>query len=120
MSATIVLTPDLVQGERISSAVAWPAGMSTVTATGLLSNQDIAAATNALNSFAIDVSFDGGKTFQQGNNTPWVGNTLDRSGNPVPPSTNLSYDVAHLPTHVQVRIDSPGTLSIGASVEFSA
>lgn len=120
MSATISIVQDIYQGQKTGTAVAWPAGMTNCTATGLISNQDAANTATVLTSFGVDASFDDQKTWNPAAFGPYQGGQADpkNPGQFIMPAIEVGYEQSP-PTHVRASIDSPNSLSIGSSLSFS-
>lgn len=116
MSAITVLAQDLYPiGTEYSTPLAWPANLLNVTATVLMSAQDMADATKQL-TLVIEVSFNGGLSFSEAVRSPWVGNTLDKNGVPTAPAASVGYTSGNTPSHARVRIELPQTMSVGATL----
>ena len=116
---TAVLTQTLLQGTHYSSSLPWQAGATTVQCAGLLADADASLATNT-GTFAIEASFDGGRTFGQAASIAWAGGTDPIHGGPNLPKFSVGYAGTQAPpTHVRVRVDLPAVLSVGATLAFA-
>ncbi len=104
-----VLNQQVYQGTVYSSALAYPGGVSTIIAAGLMSTADGNNPANTL-TVTIEVSYDGGNTFAGIVSANWQG-----GGGPF----GLGGNPSGAPTHVRVRLDIPQSLSVGATLDFA-
>jgi hypothetical protein len=116
--ATPALIQSLYQGTVYSNPVAWQAGQSSATASGLMSSQDASNVASTLTIY-FEHSFDGGKSFNSGAEAAWVGGGTQPNGSVAYPSLLESFPPNGLPTHTRVRVQSPNVLSFGFNVAVS-
>jgi len=120
MSTKILLLPDISQGTVTSNPEPWEAGKTMISLKGLLSDPDMKDASKSM-SICLESSYDGGTNWQSGPKAPWVGNTPNPfvPGTFIPPNVATSFTGSGAPpTHVRVRLDLNGIVSVGAAVTF--
>lgn len=124
MSQFIVLQPNVSQGTVTSTPQAWEAGKTSVSARGLLSDQDLADNTKSL-SICLEQSFDGGTNWASGPKAGWTGGATDpfhQTTPPtyVPPNVSVGFGGSNNPpTHIRVRLDLTQPISVGVAVDFA-
>ena len=88
MMATFTISTALRSGTFTSPAVTVPAGVTEIDLTGTLAAGDLANAANTV-AITIQISHDGGVTWQTRASSAWEGNTVGRAGL-VPPNIRIA------------------------------
>lgn len=113
----MLMPPRVLSGESIeTSPVTWPAGKTQVVCSGAgISDADMADPTKSC-TITIMLSNDG-NNFEAGPKTTWNGGTAGHvAGTFLPPSVPQGYGQSGSPPQaIKVRLDVPGTLSIGVA-----